>query len=151
MFYAYIATTKQLRKHDIWRVLGLIFKKFKFNFFLRENLSVYLAKRSNAHAALNCKTEREPVLRCMRVTSLGLCLRVIVNEKPLNFEKTTYNALSVLLLIYDQTPLVRGCSFHKLHWSWSVRRNYLSTGCSKKHGNSVTNSISSLLWISIVI
>ena len=26
-----------------------------------------------------------------------------------------------------------------------------STGCPKKHGNSVTNSISSLLWISIVI
>ena len=25
------------------------------------------------------------------------------------------------------------------------------TGCPKKHGNSVTNSISSLLWISIVI
>ena len=27
----------------------------------------------------------------------------------------------------------------------------LHTGCPKKHGNSVTNSISSLLWISIVI
>ena len=27
----------------------------------------------------------------------------------------------------------------------------LNTGCPKKHGNSVTNSISSLLWISIVI
>ena len=26
-----------------------------------------------------------------------------------------------------------------------------ATGCPKKHGNSVTNSISSLLWISIVI
>ena len=26
-----------------------------------------------------------------------------------------------------------------------------TTGCPKKHGNSVTNSISSLLWISIVI
>ena len=28
---------------------------------------------------------------------------------------------------------------------------HYSTGCPKKHGNSVTNSISSLLWISIVI
>ena len=27
----------------------------------------------------------------------------------------------------------------------------LCTGCPKKHGNSVTNTISSLLWISIVI
>ena len=29
--------------------------------------------------------------------------------------------------------------------------DYSSTGCPKKHGNSVMNSISSLLWISIVI
>ena len=36
----------------------------------------------------------------MRVTPLGFCLRVIVNEKPLNLEKTTYGVLSVLLLIY---------------------------------------------------
>ena len=38
--------------------------------------------------------------RVMRVTSLGLCLRVIVNEKPLNREQTTSSVLSVLLLIY---------------------------------------------------
>ena len=36
----------------------------------------------------------------MRVTPLGFCLRVIVNEKPLNLEKTTSGVLSVLLLIY---------------------------------------------------
>ena len=35
-----------------------------------------------------------------RGTPLGLCLRVIVNEKPLNFEKSTSSVLSVLLLIY---------------------------------------------------
>ena len=39
-------------------------------------------------------------MRCMRRTSLGFCLRVIVNEKTLNFEKTTYSVLSVLLLKY---------------------------------------------------
>ena len=38
----------------------------------------------------------------MRLTPLGLCLRFIVNEKPLNLEKTTCSVLSVLLLIYDQ-------------------------------------------------
>jgi len=32
-----------------------------------------------------------------------------------------------------------------------TNRIKLNTGCPKKHGNSVTNSISSLLWISIVI
>ena len=44
--------------------------------------------------------EREPVLRRMRVTPLDFCLRIIVNEKPLNLEKTTSSVLSVLLLIY---------------------------------------------------
>ena len=35
----------------------------------------------------------------MRVTSLGFCLKVIVNEKPLKLEKTTASVLSVLLVI----------------------------------------------------
>ena len=35
----------------------------------------------------------------MRVTSLGVCLMVIVNES-LNLEKLTTSVLSVLLLIY---------------------------------------------------
>ena len=39
----------------------------------------------------------------MRVTPLGFCLRVIVNEKPLNLEKTTSSDLSVLILIYALT------------------------------------------------
>ena len=50
------------------------------------------AKRSYAHAP-----EREPVLRRMRLTSLGCCLRVIVNEKPLNLWKTTSSFLSVIV------------------------------------------------------
>ena len=37
----------------------------------------------------------------MRVTTLGLCLMVNINEKPLNLEKTTSSILSVLFLIYD--------------------------------------------------
>ena len=36
----------------------------------------------------------------MCVTPLGFYLRVIVNEKILNLEKTTSSVLSVLLLIY---------------------------------------------------
>ena len=39
-------------------------------------------------------------IESMRVTSLGFCLWVIVNEKRLNLEKTTSIVLSVLLLIY---------------------------------------------------
>ena len=37
---------------------------------------------------------------CLRGTHLGFCHRVIVKEKTLNLEKTTYSVLSVLLLIY---------------------------------------------------
>ena len=51
-------------------------------------------KRSNVHAQ-----EREPVLPRIRLTPLGFCLGVIVNEKPLHFEKTTSSVLSMLLLI----------------------------------------------------
>ena len=40
------------------------------------------------------------IQRSMRVTHLGLFLRVIVNEKPLNLEKTTSSIQSVLLIIY---------------------------------------------------
>ena len=41
------------------------------------------------------------VIQCsMRVTPLGFCLKVIMNEKLLNLEKTTASVLSVLLLIY---------------------------------------------------
>ena len=41
------------------------------------------------------------IQRGMRLTPVGLCHRVIVNEKPLNLERTTSCVLSVLLLIYD--------------------------------------------------
>ena len=34
----------------------------------------------------------------MRVAPLGLCIRVILNENPLNLEKTTFSGLSVMLL-----------------------------------------------------
>ena len=40
------------------------------------------------------------IQRGMYVTPLGVCLRVIVNEKPLNLEKTTSSVLSVLSLIF---------------------------------------------------
>ena len=58
-------------------------------------------QRSYSHAALIYKTQRES----MRVTALGFRLRVIVNEKSLNLEKTTSSAQSVLLLIYVQKEI----------------------------------------------
>ena len=41
-------------------------------------------------------------------------------------------------------------SLKRRHFLYNIGA-HLSTGCPKKHGNSVTNLISSLLWISIVI
>ena len=38
----------------------------------------------------------------MRVIPLGFCLRVIMNEKPINLLKMTYSDLNVLLLIYEK-------------------------------------------------
>ena len=38
------------------------------------------------------------IQRGMRVTPLGFCLRVIVNEKPLNLKKTTFSVLFVILI-----------------------------------------------------
>jgi len=40
------------------------------------------------------------ILLGVRVTPLAFCLKVIVNEKSLNLEKTTSSVLSVLLFIY---------------------------------------------------
>ena len=54
------------------------------------------AQRSFAHALSLCLI----IQRDMRVT-VEFCLRVIVNEQPLNIKKTTSSVLSVLLLIYS--------------------------------------------------
>ena len=40
---------------------------------------------------------------------------------------------------------------HPYIWDVDLYRQLSHTGCPKKHGHSVTNSISSLLWISILI
>ena len=46
--------------------------------------------------SLELQAEREPVLRRLCVTPLGFCLRVIVKEKYMNFEKTTSSIISVI-------------------------------------------------------
>ena len=59
------------------------------------------------------------IQRCMRVTPLGFCLRVFVNEKRLNLEKTTSSVLSVLLINLCSQPCMHediSCRFmHYLH------------------------------------
>ena len=73
------------------RTIYVVFPRFRgFSFTIN---SVAEAKRCYAHAPSLCLS-----IQC--VTSLGLSLRVIVNEKPLYLEKTTSSILSVLLSFY---------------------------------------------------
>ena len=64
----------------------------------------------------------------MWMTSLGFCLRVIVNEKPLDLEKTTSSVLSVLLLIYgmdvisDINYVMNACFQRFIHYHLRKRR-----------------------------
>ena len=61
-------------------------------FFVYSNPEVE-TQSSNGHYALNDKTERES----MRVSALGFCLRIILNEQSLFFKKTTSSVQSALL------------------------------------------------------
>ena len=65
----------------------LTYNLFHLAFHLEQVLSLY----SNS-------TERELVLRRLRVTPSGFCVRVIVNETHINLEKTTSRVLSVILI-----------------------------------------------------
>ena len=58
----------------------------------------------------------------MRVTPLGLCLKVIVNEKPPNIEKTTSGVLSVWLLI---------CGYDRLKFAILEKKIFLSVCLSE--------------------
>ena len=78
-----------------------------FDYDLKSNLVAMISNHSQSKnkLQLDLRIELELCLliqREMRVTPLGFCLRVILNENPLNFEKTTSIVLSVLLLIYDE-------------------------------------------------
>ena len=68
---------------------------WSFIIFVHNNPEVE-AYRSSKKAALNNKTERES-RRCLHGTPLGFCLRVIVNENPLNLEKTTFSVQSIIV------------------------------------------------------
>ena len=61
------------------------------------------------------------IQRGMRITPLGIFLRIMVNDKPLNLEKTTSSVLSVFLLIYDffqDQHLLLLCSAPRVQVNW---------------------------------
>ena len=96
-----------------YRIITIKIKKTRCRLFeiyglLDHNNSEAEAQRSYSHVALNYKTERE---------SMRFCLRVIVNEKILNLEKTTSSVLSVLFLIdeYNLQLIFHGVN-HQIHY-----------------------------------
>ena len=72
-------------------------------------------------------------------TTLCFCLRVIVNKKNLNPEKTTYSVLSVLLLLYGLG------TWNKLEFSWCWPYPRVLICCSKQFTNYIAQ-ITSDSW-----
>ena len=88
------------------RIISLKNCQFNFQCFFKR-LMTYQQEYSLAAIITFTKEFAQAPLKdeveIMRVTPLGLCLRVIVNKKPQNHEKTKSSVLSVLLLIYGTT------------------------------------------------
>ena len=85
-------------------------------------------------------------LQDMRVTPLGLCLRVNVNEQPLNLKKTTYSVLSAIdLWLYSFLSAlfwVFRKSFFNFLITWSLSFSFL---CSMTAG--LPSPHSTLIWL----
>ena len=79
------------------RTLDIVFSKFGCNSFI-----ITLSQKPREVLRSRRKTDSLclVILRQLRETPLGFCLRIIVNEFHPNLEKTTSSVLSVLLLIY---------------------------------------------------
>ena len=84
----------------------------------------------------------------MRLTPIGL--RVIVNEKPLNLEKTTSSVLSVLLLLYvtNNQRLIRKLVIFKVFFQFNMHK-YLRVIVNEKLLNleKTTSSVQSVRLI----
>ena len=76
------------RSTYINRSLDVVFSRFR-DFPLTINPKV--------EAQMSYGIEHTLSLWSMRVTPVGFCLRVIVNEKPINLEKATSSVLSVIV------------------------------------------------------
>ncbi len=76
-----------------------------------------------------------------------------VLEKNSSFHNNSFCVNSQVIFIFIFLLPVHCRELGMILFEWKVAGNYnvSGTGCPNKHGNSVKNSISSLLWISIVI
>ena len=114
----------------------------EYKFFSSEYLNCNSDQGCHQNRLSLCLRERDPVLRQLRVTPLGFCLRVITYCKKIliNLKKTTSSVLSVILINLMYTVVFKYNRMHSKH----KQTNCKHTGCPKKHEKSVTNSISSL-------
>ena len=104
------------------RTLDIVFSKFGCNSFI-----ITLSQKPREVLRSRRKTDSLclVILRQLRETPLGFCLRVIVNEFHPNLEKTISSVLSVLFF-----------NLWKL-WTW-IYNKYLTT--YKRHrGNSIVS------------
>ena len=75
---------------------------------------IHINPEAEAQSVKNYKTDREPVLRRLRETPLGCCLRIIVKQFHPNLKKTTSSVLSVILI----NLWLRGSIVAKCDWLW---------------------------------
>ena len=75
------------------RTLDVVFSRFR-------GFSLTLNLRQRSKGVTRMLSLCLVIQRCLRGTHLGFCLRIFVNEKPLNLEKTISSVQSVLLIIY---------------------------------------------------
>ena len=114
-----INNNRQNTRCNIYKIQG---------FFVHNNPETE-PKRSYAHAP-----GKEPVLRRMRVTPLGFCLRAYVNEKPLNLEKMINSVLSVLLIIFAPILLfVLIFMVLQFFFYWTINPNFNKIKTFKSH------------------
>ena len=77
------------------RTLNVVFLRFRgFSFTITQRQYPKGVRRSRRRTDSLCLV----ILRRLRVTPFGFYLKVIVNEKPLNLEKTTVSVLFVILI-----------------------------------------------------
>ena len=84
---------------------------YKINFTSEMSLftcTIDVFRAQDLSLSLELQAEREPVLRRLCVTPLGFCLRVIVKEKYMNFDRRHLVSYLLFQLIYDTYAMLIG-------------------------------------------
>ena len=115
------------------------FRGFSFTITLRQ-------KPKGVQRRQRWITRQRESMRCLRGTPLGLCLRVNVNKKTLNLEKTTSSFLSVLLLIHILFQIISKIHTYKIFekFQFSPENSNLEPCMIQFDGNTLYKNV--VLW-----